>query len=189
MFETSETKPTIKCSNNKCRKTLAKKDGIKCRCCGTVTPIHFYPNKAISGGSIESDWEYHWKTARIIGCDICGIEPDLIREPDAIPTNLLSGSADEMTDRVVKTYMVVLVVKFDQEREGDRVAAHQACLNAIASFRNTLAGWLEENQLKGKVTVFNEAQYLGGVFLQTTTEIAARIRLLDGVADVAEVGP
>lgn len=63
----------IHCS---CGKTLAKHDGIKCRCGAKSSAIHFYPNKAISGGTIEDDWRVHLDRARIVGCDICGIEPE-----------------------------------------------------------------------------------------------------------------
>ncbi|MBK9141560.1 MAG: DJ-1/PfpI family protein [Candidatus Melainabacteria bacterium] len=86
MSRTSETRPetTLRCANPECGKTLAKDDSIKCRC-GTVTPIpiHFYPGRAIGGGSLEQDWADHRAWARKHGCSTCGITPD---QPEPAPT-------------------------------------------------------------------------------------------------------
>ncbi|HEY9732467.1 MAG TPA: hypothetical protein V6C89_11185, partial [Drouetiella sp.] len=98
----------LRCSNPSCNRhnpILAKSDGIKCRC-GHVTtiPAHFYPGHAISGGSIESDWQAHLERARIVGCEICGIEPEWARplsaeeNPSKIhfyPSSALSGGSIE----------------------------------------------------------------------------------------------
>jgi protease I len=85
MSRTLATQPDeLRCSNPECNRhnpVLAKSDGIKCRC-GAVTPIpipipiHFYPNSALGGGSIEADWARHRKWAKEHGCQICGIEAD-----------------------------------------------------------------------------------------------------------------
>jgi hypothetical protein len=60
----------IRCSCGKC---LAKPNGIKCRCGKKNSIIHFYPDSALSGGTIERDWRWHLERAAIVGCDLCGI--------------------------------------------------------------------------------------------------------------------
>lgn len=68
-----------------CGKTLAKHDGIKCRCGNTNNTIHFYPGNAIGGGSVEQDWREHIDRAAKVGCEICGIEPSWKRTTPADP--------------------------------------------------------------------------------------------------------
>jgi acyl-CoA thioesterase YciA len=88
-----------------------------------------------------------------------------------------------------RNYMVALDVQYDPDQEGDRAAANQATMHAIAAFRTILNNWLKVNKLTDQVAVVAEHEYLGTVQIQTTPEIAERIRQLPGVDIVSDEGP
>lgn len=89
----------------------------------------------------------------------------------------------------LRNFLVTLDVQFDPELEGDRAAAHQATMHAIAAFRSILNNWLRVNQLVDQVTVVSEFEHIGNVQIQTSKEIADRIRQLPGVDIVLDEGP
>lgn len=95
MSRTSATSEgaALHCANPECGKTIARENGIKCRC-GTITPIpvHFYPLRAIGGGSIEQDWAEHWQWALQHGCKTCGIEPNSQPDSEPEPADKAGGS-------------------------------------------------------------------------------------------------
>lgn len=85
----------------------------------------------------------------------------------------------------VHNYLVALHVQYDPDKEGDRAAANQATTHAIAAFRMILNNWLKVNQLSDRVAMISEQELVGTVHIQTTPEIAERIRQLPGVEVVA----
>ena len=88
----------------------------------------------------------------------------------------------------LNTYVIMLETKDDPSTDGNREAAALESAEAIAKFQKTLAEFTEENQLTAKVKVFQTLDLLGGLIIQTTADIAERIRSLDGVGCVAEDG-
>lgn len=99
MSRTLETQNAeLHCSNNSCthNPVLARSEK-------SVT-AHFYPGHAISGGTIETDWQMHRDQGHLVGCDVCGIQPEWARPVTAgentsklhfYPASALSGGSIE----------------------------------------------------------------------------------------------
>lgn len=88
----------------------------------------------------------------------------------------------------MRNFLVTLDIEYVPEIEGDRAATYETNMQAIAAFRSTLNQFLQEKQLKEKVTIVEELAYLGQIHLQTTADIAEQIRQLPGVYVVADNG-